>query len=74
MAMEEAKFCEKNKKNELLYKVPPSGERRGQRPERHVICKPPERELRLSVQAPCKYITCRAVQFSDRDALRSMGL
>ena len=31
----------------FISKVPPSGERRGQRPERQVICKAPEREPRL---------------------------
>ena len=44
----------------LRYKFPPSGERRGLKPERHVIYK-----------APCKW---HAVQFSDRDALCSVGL
>ena len=32
---------------ELSTKVPPSGERRGQRTERHVICKAPKGEPRL---------------------------
>ena len=31
-----------------ISKVPPSGERRGQRSERHVFCKAPEEEPRLS--------------------------
>ena len=53
----------------LLFKVLPNGERRGQRTERHVICKAIEGEPLLSFRRKS-----HDVQFSDRNALRSVGL
>ena len=44
-----------NKK--VFTKVPPSGERRGQRPERHEICKAPEGEQRLFFSRLANYMT-----------------
>ena len=49
-------------------KVPPIVERRGQRTERHVICKVPEEDTRLSFRR----LKSHAFQFSDLDAFRSV--